>query len=351
MFAGGSGDRFPSARPGPCRVDVESSLALRLEAGPDTGRSIRVPPGGIILGRAAGPGRIVDPALEAHHLSVRVVEGSLELVQLAGRVPARIDGMPVGRVATARIGSTIDLGRTRVVVRDRTADRRHRAIVLGIGAQPADENTLAVLPFDRQAAIGRATQDVPIALDTSGVRRLLIVGPSAEALVRSVVAQAKTLRVCCRVVDGVDVLVAASLRGALMIASDPDPEAGWPGELPDDVLTVYVGVSWRAVATRRGPEGAAVIHRFHAAGVPDHDPGRVVATRRRRSCDVLGGRRPGRALVAQQVARTDAEFGGDVVGVPDAARCQRQAPASDAPVELIAQPRQQRDLFVEPRPP
>ena len=59
-----------------------------------------------------------------------------------------------------------------------------------------------------------------------------------------------------------------------------------------------------------------------------------------------GGRHDG-ALVTQDVAGAGAELGGDVVGVPDRARLERQAPAADAAVEVLTQPLQRRDLLVE----
>ena len=53
------------------------------------------------------------------------------------------------------------------------------------------------------------------------------------------------------------------------------------------------------------------------------------------------------AFVAEDVAGSGAEFGRDVVGVPDRARLERQAAAADAAVEVLAEPLQRRDLLVQ----
>ena len=56
-------------------------------------------------------------------------------------------------------------------------------------------------------------------------------------------------------------------------------------------------------------------------------------------------------IVLEDEARAGPVLVDPVVRVDDVAHAQRQAPAADAGIELVAQPLQQGDLLVEPRPP
>jgi DNA segregation ATPase FtsK/SpoIIIE, S-DNA-T family len=95
--------------------------------GPAVDAPVVLLPGRYVLGRAAGTDiRIDDDAVEAHHAVLDIgCDGGLRLVQLTGRVPIRIDGVPVepplgGGAPEVAVrsavttGSAIDLGATRL---------------------------------------------------------------------------------------------------------------------------------------------------------------------------------------------------------------------------------------------
>jgi DNA segregation ATPase FtsK/SpoIIIE, S-DNA-T family len=98
--------------------------------GPAVDAPVLLAPGRYVLGRAAGADiRIDDDAVEAHHAVLDIgPDGEPRVVQLAGRVPIRIDGVATeaqpcsDRVATGRHAvttvSTIDLGATRLRIDD-----------------------------------------------------------------------------------------------------------------------------------------------------------------------------------------------------------------------------------------
>ena len=312
--------------------DRSPPLVLRLDAGPDARRTIAIA-GSVVLGRAAGPGRIVDPFLEPHHLLLRTSDR--RVVQLSGRAPARVDGVVVGSGAAIRIGSVIEVGATRIVIAEpgSAAGTPHQpppgTVVLGIGIRRHDPDavSLACHSFARLAAIEHERHMGAITLDLDAIRRILVTGPSADGLIRSLVAQADRHRI--HVADRTASIGARPPSGRVVVVADPDPDAAWPGdEIPSDGAVVSVGVSWEAVLMLRSPDGSSRVQRFRAAGHP-------------------GGSRSDRALVAQEVARAGAELGGDVVGVPQPARRERETAASDALVELVAHPGEQRDLLVE----
>lgn len=339
-------------------------FALRLDAGPDAGRSLPIPAGGLTVGRAAGPGRVADPAVEAHHVTLRPADGGVSVTQLAGRTPARVDGVAVGTPARAESGAVLEFGATRAtLVEGEAAPRRPRvdtSIVLGVGIVLPDESDVAGRSFEEQAAAVRSATIGAVRLDP-GIRRLLVAGPGADGVARALLEQAGQAGVRVRVVEPDEVARLRVPHAALAIAIAPDPDEQWQhGDLAPDALVVRVGVSWRAVLERAGPDGSTVVQRFHAAGRPESQrtERNIRPYRPYRPCRPWGSgrrvslrRRLNRAFVAEQVAGAGAEAGGDVVGVPQAARCERQAPAADAPVELVAESDEQRDLFVEPRPP
>jgi DNA segregation ATPase FtsK/SpoIIIE, S-DNA-T family len=111
-------------RPTPHGVPV---AAVSFVWGPAVDAPAVLLPGRYVLGRAAGADiRIDDDAVEAHHVVLDIRgDGELRLVQLTGRVPIRIDGVPIEaprddggpdvHVGSAvKMGSTIDLGATRL---------------------------------------------------------------------------------------------------------------------------------------------------------------------------------------------------------------------------------------------
>ncbi len=100
----------------PNRCDA-AVVSLVVEAGPDAGRTIRLPPGRFLVGRARGVGRIADPSIEAHHLSLQIDPlGAVAVTQLAGRVPAHIDDDPIHGVSPVVPGSVITIGATRILL-------------------------------------------------------------------------------------------------------------------------------------------------------------------------------------------------------------------------------------------
>ncbi len=68
-----------------------SSVVVTVEAGPDSGQRLALPPGRHVIGRAAGARvRLDDATVELHHAVVDVTaDGRISLTQVAGRVPCR----------------------------------------------------------------------------------------------------------------------------------------------------------------------------------------------------------------------------------------------------------------------
>ena len=319
-------------------------VRLRLDAGPDAGRTIALPGGPIVVGRLHGTGRVADPSLEAHHLLVDATRRTV--VQLSGRAPVFVDGKPVGRVAAISDGSVIELGASRIVV-VRTTPTTTRAaaqcggglLLLGVGVR-RDHQMVGSSSFVDQARDERTRTTTSITLDLHETRRILVVGSTAESFAGALAARSKGPAI---VADRLDLLRRRSRRRRLVIVHVADPETDWPGrEMPNDAAVISIGVSWQAVLMRRAPDGSISLQRFHAAGHPGGPEPRSPA----QVCSRLD-----RAFVAEEVARPGAELGGDVARVPEPARRQREAAAPDALVELVAHPGEQRDLLVEARPP
>ena len=331
--------------------DDAAPLRLRLDAGPDAGRTITFPEGQVVVGRSPGPGHIADPFLEAHHLLVDPTRRTV--LQLSGRVPVRVDGNPVATVAPVSDGSVIEMGASRIVVITAASPattppnattaavrRGEQAMALGVGVHGGQQRT-GPISFADQARDARTLTATTIALEMPATRRILVVGPPAEMFARALAARSG-----CRpvTVSGqVSLLQTPPWRRRIVIVHAADPETGWPGlELPPDAAMISVGATWQAVLMRPSPDGSISLQRFHAAGHPGGaDP--------RTPVEVCS--RVDRTLVTEEVARPRAELGGDVVGVPEPARRQRQATASDALVELVAHPGEQCDLLVEARSP
>lgn len=309
-------------------IDISTSagarIALRLDAGPDSQRTIMAAAEPIVLGRAAGRGRIDDPTLEAHHV---VVDPSRHIaVQLTGRIPARVDGLPVGNGRAIATGSVIEMGASRIVVRPpaesvvperTTPPSRDGRLVLGVGLRHDDAGRDAN-SFSMVRRVGRGHEAAvsTIALDVGEARRILVVGSPAERFVHTLAARAASLGVQrVTITSRPGALWGRSRHGQLVIAHDPDPEVDWPGhELPADGVVISVGSSWRATLSKRAPDGSTTVQRFHAAGRADQVP---VEVGRHSRCS-----RTDRSLVAQQVAGPGPELGSDVARVPEAARRQ-----------------------------
>lgn len=337
----------------PDTVCDDPILWLRLDAGPDAGRTITLPGRPLVVGRSHGIGHIADPFIEAHHLLIDPTRRTV--MQLSGRVPTRVDGNPIGAAATISDGSVIEVGASRIIVatiKSHTISSVNRfsagtgresggVVELGVGIR-RDHEPVSSSSFVDQAQYERTRTTTPITLDLHETRRVLVVGPSAETFVRALAARSAGRRVI--VSRRLDLLRTRPRRHVVFVHAT-DPETGWPSrELPGDAAVVSVGASWQGVLMRRSPDGSMSLQRFHAAGLSSaHGPeGRAPA----RVCSRSDG-----ALVAEEVARPGAELGGDVVGVPEPARREREAAAPDALVELVAHPGEQRDLLVEARPP
>ena len=97
-------------------------VRLVVEGGPDAGRILAVLPGRRVIGRSpTADVTIADPALELHHVVLDGGDGEggpYRLVQLTGRVLARVDGVPVDPSGTpVPDGATIVVGATRLRLR------------------------------------------------------------------------------------------------------------------------------------------------------------------------------------------------------------------------------------------
>jgi DNA segregation ATPase FtsK/SpoIIIE, S-DNA-T family len=86
--------------------------------GPSIDGPVSLGPGRHVIGRGAGLAVCVDdPLVEVHHLLLGIDrDGTSWVVQLAGRIPALVDGEPVDGPTPIVPGSTIDLGATRLRV-------------------------------------------------------------------------------------------------------------------------------------------------------------------------------------------------------------------------------------------
>ena len=84
------------------------------ETGPDAGGEAVLGPGQHIAGKAPGVAvRCDDTALEPHHLLIDIAEDRLELRQMTGRIPVRVDGatiagsIEIGAAARIEIGHSV----------------------------------------------------------------------------------------------------------------------------------------------------------------------------------------------------------------------------------------------------
>jgi hypothetical protein len=241
-----------------------------------------------------------DPAVEAHHLVLdTAADGRLAVMQLTGRLPVIVDGDPAGP-GSAVVTRSIEIGDSRldVVPPSGSPDPALAWVSLGVTVADGPARHVGLAP-DPTSVIGI------VDLDRSPSR--------AGAVARSILVQ----------VLGNDPLA----QPELVLAAPGDESLG------RCTAMLEIGARWRGRWTPDVAKPSEVV-RLHVAGVA--------------SSIVFG---VDRALVAEEVTRTVAELGGDVVGVPQAARGQRQAPAPDAGVELIAHARQHGDPIVELRLP
>lgn len=325
-----------------------ATVRISVTAGPDAGHAVAAGPGRYVIGRARGCDVVVaDPQIEPHHALVTVlVDGTLELAQLAGRAPILVAGCahPGGRVTP---GAPVEVGDSRIEIgsRPQHADPGDRWAVLA-GVEYATYLARADSPW--VVELGRGTvhlglprgehwsiadeaaasrhelhRDVPVLADLALRRRYVVVvrGPAAERVVAALA----------------DRVAGARGRGWYVGTPPADAVAPWTAliavpegaEVPPgcDAL-LDIGARWRAtwVADLRAESVGPV--RVHLAG---------------------RARQIGPTL--EQVARAGAGLAGRVAGVPDPAHAEREAAAADAAVERVAQAGEHLDLLVEPGAP
>ena len=121
--------------------------------GPAAGRSIRLGAGRHVVGRSAlADVRCDDRNLEPFHVAVEVAaDGSLELVQLAARLPVTVDGRLAGTGALALpadAAHTINVGASQLVLRHAPQQRPRTALQLGaaVAGRPSVVRAGRVVP-------------------------------------------------------------------------------------------------------------------------------------------------------------------------------------------------------------
>ena len=344
-------------------------MTLRCTAGPDAGREHLLRTGRQWIGRGAVDIGIDDPTLEAHHAVVDVsLAASVSVLQIAGRSPLRVDGFAADGWVSARPGSIVEVGCSRLEIvepgavrhgadhgaagaihapldgsddeahrferdlarvapalrRAHLDDRRAGSVEVGVASI-----VLAPLVLDRSglpvpseawsdrtvAAVERhARHELPLRVPLSAGHPIAVVGPHRDAIIASMVGQfGPTRSASVLVLDPAEVDAFDAVDRPIIIGC----------ETIDDVprrctATLDIGSTWR--------------------GTWHPDPGEVV---RLHAAARRVGAEPSGPLVAEQVARAGAEARRGVVGIPQAARGQRQAAASDAAVELVAEPNRQ----------
>jgi DNA segregation ATPase FtsK/SpoIIIE, S-DNA-T family len=203
------GSRLAAGDAPPHAARADPVVVAVCEGGPGAGAATPLAPGRCIVGRAATAGVVVDDgALEPHHALLEVApDGSVELVQVAGRVPCRLDGEPLAGRSAVHDGGVVTLGASRL--------RVARA-----GAPPASAATLAATPGDPWRRTLRRTPRVvprwdpdPIPVPAADARRLR---PSAAGVLAALfttvgtVAAAVLMRSPMFLVFGAAALLAAT---------------------------------------------------------------------------------------------------------------------------------------------
>ena len=128
------------------------------------------------------------------------------------------------------------------------------------------------------------------------------------------------------------------------------PDGTEPPEMCSSVLTI--GARWRGRWVADTSEPTVGQTRLHVGGS-------TLATALERAselADLIDPDDPSLvrldgSIVTQQVARTGAPVGGDIIRVPEPTRGERETSASDAPVELVAHAGDHGDLLSEARAP
>ncbi len=97
-------------------VPADVVVTVVCEGGPGAGTATSLAPGRHVVGRAATAHVVVtDPSLEPHHTLLDVgPAGEVAVVQLAGRVPCRVDGEPVHGRTEVPDGGVVVVGASRL---------------------------------------------------------------------------------------------------------------------------------------------------------------------------------------------------------------------------------------------
>jgi hypothetical protein len=184
-----------------------------LTGGPDAGRSVELPLGGHLVGRAGTCALTIDdPTVEAHHALLEVSEHGVEIVQLAGRLPVRVST------------THLEIGDSRVDLRPPAA-----AIGIVLGVTICDPLT------------GGGGEPVIVAADSLAIVDDHPEFARARSVVRSLASQAEMLGLTIP---------------AHVISAPGDPV------LDDHPAVLEIGTRWRARWTLQG-----VSTRLHAAGM------------------------------------------------------------------------------------
>lgn len=328
-------------------------MQVAVTAGPDAGHVAHLPAGRHLIGRARGCGFVIaDPAVEAHHAVLVLAADGAAVAQLSARAPLVVDGR-VHTTGRVRPGAVLEIGASRVTLgrapRPPAPDERWAVlaaverecylararapwvVTLGRGRVhlPLPVPPEASPREQAEAARWEWHPDLPVLADLAPRRRYVVGvrGPHRDMVVESLVRQlpagdgrrwelaspARRASACC-----VDRPVTT-----LVVLDDRDPTP------PECDALLEIGARWRATWIADLRAGALDVVRLHAAGAGK-------------------ARWP---FVGKEVPRAGSEVGRDVVGVPDPAQAERQAAASDAARQVVAQAGQHLDLRVQPRPP
>jgi DNA segregation ATPase FtsK/SpoIIIE, S-DNA-T family len=157
------------ARSGTDRTSTVSTAVLdvAVTAGPAATSWRSLPAGRHLIGRSPLASiKVDDPGIEPHHAVLHIDgEGSIELIQLTGSVPIRVDGRAVDADSQPVVGSRIIIGSSvielrptiRIAAADRGSRRRSDTCTGSVAAHPNDPWRRIVwrAPFDpgRWAAV------------------------------------------------------------------------------------------------------------------------------------------------------------------------------------------------------
>ena len=134
-------------------------VEVAVVAGPSTTTWQSLPAGRHLIGRAAhATVRLDDPAIEPHHALLRVDDdGQIEVVQLTGVVPIRVDGRP-WEAAVVDDDTDLTIGASVIRVRRRPAGCCHHPASTRTVSSP-----ICSVPATTGARLGRGASERPVA--------------------------------------------------------------------------------------------------------------------------------------------------------------------------------------------